>query len=155
MTYEIKHPVGTYYCINNLGISKAGDKCEVVGHDEWGYPLFAHSHIGMANFDKYYSADPQDIQWPEETRINTIPAGTMLTISTDCYSSYEVHGVFRVLKDITHEDYKRFRPADDDDYEELSGVIAQMARQGFIEDVESLELHLGDYGKLEPTIRKA
>lgn len=88
----------------------------------------------------------------DKIEINIIKAGTLLTISTGCYSDYSVHGVFRVLKDITQEDYESFR-VEDDGWCDLSEVIAKMATLGYIENVESTELHLGSYGELEPYIR--
>lgn len=87
--------------------------------------------------------------------IETIKSGTLLTVSTGEYSDYSVHGVFRALKDITYEDLREARkaqPGEYDEYCDIKQIIAFLATQGYIEDVPSLELHLGAYGELDPTI---
>lgn len=87
----------------------------------------------------------------DKIEIETIKAGMILTISTGDYSCYSVHGVFRALKDITQEDYESFNVANTG-YFDPSKVLAKMATLGYIEDVESTELHLGGYETLLPEI---
>lgn len=142
-------------CIKAIGCYQVGDKAKIIDLDPWNNPILDKQitpGVGVPNWPLYFRrVEPYTPPEPRKIEINTIKAGTLLTISTGCYSDYNVHGVFRVLKDITQEDYESFR-VEDDSYCDLDDVLAKMATLGYIEDVESTELHLGLYGELEPEI---
>ena len=143
-------------CTKAVGYYQVGDRAKVIDLDPWGNPIFEkqpNPGVGLANWTMYFMPEPYVAPLkPKKIKIATIKAGTLLTISTGEYSDYHVHGVFRVLKDITQDDYDSFRVEDEDRFSDPSDAIARMAILGYIEDVPSTELHLGSYGELDPEI---
>ena len=90
----------------------------------------------------------------------TIPAGTIVTMTTGEYSDYSIIGAFRAVRDITHDDIERVkreieeRPNRDEmyGYELYTAFIAVLVASGFLEDTPSAEIYLGDYGRIEPSV---
>lgn len=90
----------------------------------------------------------------------TIPAGTIVTMTTGEYSNYSIIGAFRAIKDITHDDIERAkreieeRPNRDEmyGYELYTAFIAVLVISGFLEDIPSAEIYLGDYGRIDPYV---
>ena len=143
-------------CTKAVGYYQVGDRAKVIDLDPWGNPILEkqpNAGVGLANWTMYFrKGEPYIPPEPKKIQIETIKAGTLLTISTGEYSDYNVHGVFRVLKDITQDDYDAFRVEDGDAYCDISVTLAKMVTSGYIEDVPSTELHLGAYGELDPEI---
>lgn len=143
-------------CTKAVGYYQVGDRAKVVDLDPWGNPIFEKQQnpgVGLANWTMYFRKGEQYTPpEPKKIQIETIKAGTLLTISTGEYSDYNVHGVFRVMKDITQDDYDAFRVEDENGFCDVANVLARMATSGYIEDVPSTELHLGSYGELDPKI---
>lgn len=141
-------------CTKAVDCYQVGDRAKIIDLDSWGNPIFdkqINKGVGLANWTLYFRrGEPYTPPEPKKIQIETIKAGTLLTISTGEWSDYNVHGVFRVLKDITQDDYDAFRV--EDEYCDVANVLARMATSGYIEDVPSTELHLGSYGELEPKI---
>lgn len=78
-----------------------------------------------------------------------IPKGALLTVSAGCYSDYRVAGVFRALKEIDTAtliaEWLKAHPEQEKRYSfEEYKFLADLAKRGFLEDVECWELHLGD-----------
>lgn len=144
-------------CTRAWGYYQEGDVAKVIGLDAWGNPILekqSDTGLGVPNWPLYFRrGEVYTPPEPPKIEINTIKAGTLLTISTGAWSDYHVHGVFRVLKDITQDDYEQFRLNDENEYD-LHMCIAKMFRSGYIEDVPSVELHLGDGSDLDPMIRR-
>ena len=90
----------------------------------------------------------------------TIPKGTIVTITSGEYSDYSIIGAFRSLKDISHDDIESAkseienRPDREElyGYELYTGFIAVLIVRGFLEDINSAEIYLGDYGQIEPRV---
>lgn len=81
-----------------------------------------------------------------------IPKGALFTVTTGEYSDYCVQGVFRALKEIDAEALRakwlRHYPEQAVDYRfDDAAFLADMARKGLIEDVESWEFHISSYSK--------
>lgn len=91
-----------------------------------------------------------------------IKAGRLLHFSQGEYSDYHVTGHFVALQDIsrdvlrmcavaaaiqvdTQEDYER-------EYAARDGLVPQLVRQGYLMEVDSAEVHLGEYGSLSKDI---
>jgi hypothetical protein len=71
--------------------------------------------------------------------------GELITISTGCYSDYDVEGVFRVKKSFDAVEVLKHWEGDRDSYDSCKRFLGYLASQGYIEDVPSRELHLGNY----------
>lgn len=83
-------------------------------------------------------------------RMEIIPAGSLLTVSTGEYSDYSVHGVFRAVKDIDAsqllDEWIAAHPEEEESYcFEYGNFLADVVRQGLLEPIESWEWHLADY----------
>lgn len=145
-----------WICTKAVDCYQVGDRAKIIDLDSWGNPIFdkqINKDVGLANWTMFFCRGESYIPpVPKKIQIETIKAGTLLTISTGEYSDYNVHGVFRVLKDITQDDYDAFRVEDEDAYCDISVTLAKMMTSGYIEDVPSTELHLGAYGELDPEI---
>ena len=96
-----------------------------------------------------------------------INKGEIITLSEGEYSDYCVNGVFKVLKDFDTEDVKQllaihhgaesFEQLIDIDwqhdkkmwmFEPRKAYIGYLNSNGYIEDVDYREIHLGSYGDL-------
>ena len=83
-----------------------------------------------------------------------IPAGTVFTISTGVYSDYIIQGVFRALKLIDANQLKvswvEAHPDQTGHYDfNESSFIGMLAKEGYMEDIPSMEFHICDYGDVE------
>lgn len=88
------------------------------------------------------------------SKFETIPAGTLLTISTGCYSDYYVRGVFRACKDIDADALSKqwltLHPEQSDGYRfREDDFLAWLAVSGYLEDVPSWEWHLSNYSRID------
>ena len=83
--------------------------------------------------------------------MDKIKAGTIVNFSEGCYSDYGYIGTFVALQDITKEDYeKAAKPeVEKDSYESCSSaVVANLVLAGKLADVNSVVVHLGEYGEV-------
>lgn len=81
-----------------------------------------------------------------------IPPGSLLTVSTGCYSNYIVHGVFRALKPVDADALRSvWLTAHPDEAEAYSfdeyAFLAWVAAEGYLEALPSFEWHLADYSR--------
>jgi hypothetical protein len=90
---------------------------------------------------------------PEKLQ-TVIPSGSLFTMTTGVYSDYTVHGVFKALKDINIEELKSKWAYDHP--EELNSYnfkefkfFGSLFKDKYFECVDSVELHLGDYSRIE------
>lgn len=89
------------------------------------------------------------------TQAKQIEVGTVVAISTGCYSDYGVGPFGKVLKPINQEVWEAmaeaaFEPNYWGGRHDHSKAEAWLIAQGYIELIEYTELHLGDYGSIEP-----
>lgn len=82
--------------------------------------------------------------------------GELLLITIGEYSDYSVHGIVRCLHDFGHREvleaylnYLRLQNKYKDDHVDLYEIMPWMIGGGWVEEVETTEVHLGDYGRLE------
>lgn len=81
-----------------------------------------------------------------------IPAGALFTITAGEYNEYNAKGVFRALREIPTAEllatYLREHAAEMEPHSfDDSRFLAWVARQGYLEPLESFEWHLSDYGR--------
>lgn len=93
-----------------------------------------------------------------------IKAGRLLHLSQGEYSDYHVTGHFVALHDISREVLRQCAVAAaievqstlDDDfalvYEARDRIVPQLVRQGYLLEVDSTEIHLGEYGSFSRAI---
>lgn len=86
-----------------------------------------------------------------DKRSAIIPKGMLFTITRGVYSDLENLGVFRALKDIDADvllkKWFEDNPEQSKDYGfKDTKFLAQMVKDGVLEDVPSMEFHLHDYG---------
>lgn len=80
-----------------------------------------------------------------------IPAGSLLTVTVDAWSSYTISGVFRALAEISpaelRTEWYRLHP-DQDNHNSFDEArfLVWVHEKGLIEPVDCLEWHLGDFG---------
>ena len=81
----------------------------------------------------------------------TIPAGSLLSVTTGEYSDFHVQGIFRAISDIDpnsllaewlllHHEQKKRHSFD------KGGFLGWVARKGLLEPVDSYDWHLSCYG---------
>jgi hypothetical protein len=83
-----------------------------------------------------------------------LPAGTMVAFSTGCYSDYSVNGFAKLLKPLNQSAWEEMVEAalEPNEYAtdgksfERTKAMAWLIANGYIEDTEYVELHMGDYG---------
>ena len=83
--------------------------------------------------------------------MDKIKAGTIVNFSEGSYSDYGYLGTFVALQDITQEDYEKAAKGESEkpNYESSpSAVVANLVKTGKLVDVNSVEVHLGDYGEV-------
>lgn len=82
-------------------------------------------------------------------KMEIIPAGSLLTISTGEYSDYSIHGVFRAIHNIDAETLRLRWLADHPEEAEryrfnAMAFLAAATKAGLVEQVECWEWHLDD-----------
>ena len=88
--------------------------------------------------------------------MDRIKAGTIINFSEGEYSDYGYIGTFVALQDITQEDYEKAAKGESEkpNYESSSSaVVANLVLTGKLVDVNSIEVHLGAYGKVPPKMK--
>lgn len=100
-----------------------------------------------------------------DPRLAPTPAGTIFLLSSGEYSDYSPIGIFRALKDIhwpTIVDHleESARTPDNDTWGtspnvDDSAVAAYLTSSGHAEDITYQEIHIGSYGRLDPSIHKS
>lgn len=82
-----------------------------------------------------------------------LPAGQTVMFSTGCYSDYSVMAVAKLLKPMNEDAWTAMCDAScepnnwkPDGYFDSSKAMAWLRAERFIEEIEYVELHLGDYG---------
>lgn len=77
--------------------------------------------------------------------------GQVLSITQGCYSSYQVVGLYEVVRDFQPmeelEEYLKENPGQKEKYQfkEL-GFHFFLDKKGFLKEISNVTLHLGDYG---------
>ena len=90
------------------------------------------------------------------TQATEIPVGTVVVFSTGEYSDYGYCGMVRVLKPLHADLWENMRTAanvlpdyaqGDEQYRRFDegAAIAWLVAQGYVEEMEYTELHMGDY----------
>jgi hypothetical protein len=79
-----------------------------------------------------------------------IPAGSLFTVTTGVYSSYEVTGVFRAAADIDPQalldEWLEVHPEQKQQFSFIEDrFLAFVFRKGLMEPVDTYEWHLADY----------
>ena len=90
----------------------------------------------------------------QRQKMRTIKAGETVIVTSGVYSDYRVMGMFRCLKDFSPDEemIKYTRPSafkKDRDFFEDTKCLAGLCSDRILEEVQHMELHLGDYGDLE------
>ena len=83
--------------------------------------------------------------------MDKIKAGTIVNFSEGEYSDYGYIGTFVAIQDVTQEDYDKAAGEElaKGGYESSSvAVVANLVRTGKLVDVNSVEVHLGCYGRV-------
>lgn len=82
-----------------------------------------------------------------------LPAGTTVMFSSGCYSDYSVQRVARLLKPLNEAAWNEMLAAATHatSYSEhlrfhSDEAMEWLLKNGYIEDLEYVEMHLGDYG---------
>lgn len=88
-----------------------------------------------------------------------IPQGALFTITTGCYSDYQVSGVFKALKEIDTDKLKEawiaVHPEQSARHEfEDAAFLADCVRQGLFEQVECWEWHTETYSSIDFSVSK-
>ena len=85
-----------------------------------------------------------------------IPVGALVAFSTGCYSDYRVGPFGKVLKTINEEVWEEMRAGctkvpeyhkDADPRFDLYGAAQWFITNGYVEEVEYTELHIGEYSQ--------
>jgi hypothetical protein len=86
-----------------------------------------------------------------------LPAGTVVAISTGEYSDYRVGAFVKLLKPINEAVWEEmgkacsaprsYDPDGDPRFDEYK-AIPWLVAHGYAEEIEHVELHMGDYGRL-------
>lgn len=95
--------------------------------------------------------------------LSDLTAGTKVVMTFGSYSDYYTLGVFLVLKDFNASKEsqnwvanlpEKTSPYCSTGYKHQSpdAFLAHLVNEGFLEEIEQIELHLGDYGELKPEI---
>jgi hypothetical protein len=101
--------------------------------------------------------EPRRIVYPIEEHLmqkgHELPAGTTVAFSTGCYSDYSVGPFAKLLKPMNEAAWAAMvadatRPSTywPDGFFQSEKAIEWLRENGYIEEVEYVELHLGDYG---------
>lgn len=84
-------------------------------------------------------------------RMRNIQPGEILVISEGEYSDYGVLGLFTVIKEIdpvkvrSEFEVQHVREAFELDYQRNRKFVGYLNREGFIEDIQHIELHMNEY----------
>jgi hypothetical protein len=86
-------------------------------------------------------------------RMEKIPAGALVIISSGAYSDYGVFGVFRAVKEIDpdalRDDWVARHPDQAESFRFNSdGFLSEMTTSGLLEQVPCYEYHLCDYSSV-------
>jgi hypothetical protein len=81
----------------------------------------------------------------------SICKGSIMTITEGEYSDFTIHGTFTVLRDIdpdaVEEAFMKAHPDEDRDCLRCLGMVTRfLIDAGYVEKLETSNLHLGDYG---------
>lgn len=91
-----------------------------------------------------------------------IKAGRLLHFSQGCYSDYHVTGHFVALQDVSRDVLRQCAVAaaiqsdEEEDYDlrcaARDGLVPQLVRQGYLLEVDSAEVWLGEFSSLDESI---
>lgn len=84
-------------------------------------------------------------------RSTVLEVGSLLLIQTGEYSDRMTTGPFRVLKRLDRVEVSKafiseFKPEDEGDRPDPDAFLPWLAKNGYVEDVESTLWHVGSYG---------
>jgi hypothetical protein len=86
----------------------------------------------------------------------SLKAGKLVMFTTGEYSDFGHCGVFVVLKDMSHDEFKSIAKKLKDDFQgdywegpSEYEMMSELTKNGYLLDIDMKSIHLGEYGRLD------